>query len=132
MSIMIPSVYGDIVMFQSGKCSCKKGFHGDQCEFRCSQGHYGKNCEEKCHCNNNQSCDPENGRCYLRCAQGRMGDSCDQSKDTIFVSTVLDICLVAFSPFGNFCLFWAFLKQNLSSVFFKFINVFFSLYFWLT
>ena len=83
---------------KTGKCKCKPGFHGDQCEMSmkkkmllfvinmnffdyhkvCPSGQWGNQCLNKCDCNRN-SCNPRTGIC--ECSAGRTGIRCEQGID---------------------------------------------------
>merc|ERR1711963_1099788 len=47
----------------TGKCICKPGWKGVECESICDIGRYGTNCQNKCDCGDNRSsCEPQSGK----------------------------------------------------------------------
>ncbi|KAK6048870.1 EGF-like domain protein [Cooperia oncophora] len=59
-----------------GKCECRSGWTGDNCEKPCEPGTYGKDCLQRCDCANGMHCDPSDGECI--CPPGKRGAKCDQ------------------------------------------------------
>lgn len=70
------------LVFQTGKCICKPGYHGKECNKRCREGHYGKHCKQKCECASDRQCDFQSGVCLTNCPSGWTGELCDEGKDT--------------------------------------------------
>lgn len=58
----------------SGKCQCKAGFQGAQCQEACPPNRYGHNCQETCQCQNGGQCHADNGAC--NCSTGFCGPHC--------------------------------------------------------
>lgn len=70
------------VYFQVGKCVCKPGFYGKNCDDPCEDGFYGRYCQNPCNCGKSFKCDGVTGSCLYNCPAGRTGEKCDQGTMT--------------------------------------------------
>ncbi len=68
------------ICFQTGKCICKSGYHGDECASKCPDGLWGEGCNRPCACDEEAVCDWATGTCLTDCKAGWMGEDCDQRK----------------------------------------------------
>ncbi len=75
-----------LVVFQTGECLCKPGYHSFGCAKPCGFGFFGRDCLERCE-NCPRGCDSETGKCKGSCPAGRFGPNCDQRTLMVVLNT---------------------------------------------
>ncbi|XP_052279508.1 multiple epidermal growth factor-like domains protein 6 [Dreissena polymorpha] len=62
----------------TGYCLCSPGYYGHNCTNECGHGYYGSNCSYRCICDNNATCDKQNGKCNCTETPGWTGTACEK------------------------------------------------------
>ncbi|XP_058838776.1 protein draper isoform X4 [Topomyia yanbarensis] len=57
------------------ECRCDEGYVGKTCNINCPPMRWGSDCSQKCQCQNNSTCNAQDGRC--QCPKGYRGQFCE-------------------------------------------------------